>query len=54
MPLELRTDDNHVGMFVSGSPTNFKTIEGNLDSRCARKDRTSQSSYSVVFVHVSK
>src|SRR5262245_42312800 len=45
---------NHVGMFVSGSSSKFKTIEGNIDSCCGPHDRTSKSAEHVVFVHVSK
>jgi peptidoglycan hydrolase-like protein with peptidoglycan-binding domain len=48
------TGNNHVGMFKSGSKANFKTIEGNVDSRCDYHDRTSGSAPHVVFVHVGK
>jgi hypothetical protein len=49
-----RTGDNHIGMFKSGTRERFKTIEGNVDSCCAHKDRTSGSAKHVVFVHVGK
>jgi hypothetical protein len=49
-----RTGDNHIGMFKSGTRERFKTIEGNVDSCCAHKDRTSSSAKHVVFVHVGK
>jgi len=48
------TGNNHIGMFVSGTKSSFKTIEGNVDSRCDYHDRTSSSAPHVVFVHVSK
>ena len=48
------TGDNHVGMFLSGTKARFKTIEGNVDSRCDYRDRTSQSAPRVVFVHASR
>jgi peptidoglycan hydrolase-like protein with peptidoglycan-binding domain len=48
------TGDNHIGMFLSGTSTNFRTIEGNVDSRCDYHDRTSRSAKRVVFVHASK
>jgi hypothetical protein len=41
-------------MFKSGTRERFKTIEGNVDSCCAHKDRTSGSAKHVVFVHVGK
>jgi hypothetical protein len=41
-------------MFESGTKSRFKTIEGNVDSCCARKSRTSSSAPRIVFVHVSK
>jgi hypothetical protein len=44
--------DNHVGMFKSGTKASFKTIEGNVDSRCDHHDRTSSSAPHVIFVHV--
>ena len=47
-----RTGENHVGMFLSGTAKSFKTIEGNVDSRCDFHDRTSRSAPHVVFVHV--
>ena len=37
------TGNNHVGMFVSGTASNFKTIEGNVSSCCAEHDRTAAS-----------
>jgi hypothetical protein len=46
--------DNHVGMFVSGTPSRFKTIEGNVDSRCDHHDRSSGSAPRIVFVHVGR
>jgi peptidoglycan hydrolase-like protein with peptidoglycan-binding domain len=49
-----RTGDNHVGMFLSGTPKKFKTIEGNISSRCDVFDRTSGSAPRIVFVHVGK
>lgn len=49
-----RTGKNHVGMFKSGTKQRFKTIEGNVDSRCGYQDRTSGSAKHVVFVHVGK
>jgi hypothetical protein len=49
-----RTGDNHVGMFKSGTKARFKTIEGNVESRCDYHDRTSSSAPNVVFVHVGK
>lgn len=49
-----RFDQNHVGMFKSGTKQRFKTIEGNVDSRCGYHDRTSTSAPHVVFVHVGK
>jgi peptidoglycan hydrolase-like protein with peptidoglycan-binding domain len=48
------TGDNHVGMFLSGTATKFKTIEGNVSSRCDYHDRTSGSAKRVVFIHASK
>jgi len=48
------TDKNHVGMFKSGTKSSFKTIEGNVDSRCNYQNRTSGSAPHVVFVHVGK
>jgi peptidoglycan hydrolase-like protein with peptidoglycan-binding domain len=48
------TGDNHIGMFVSGTASNFKTIEGNVNSCCAEHNRTGRSAKHVVFVHVSK
>ena len=48
------SDKNHVGMFVSGSRGSFKTIEGNVDSRCDFRSRTSRSAPHVVFVHVGR
>jgi peptidoglycan hydrolase-like protein with peptidoglycan-binding domain len=47
-----RTGDNHVGMFKAGTRQRFKTIEGNVESRCDYHDRTSGSAKNVVFVHV--
>ena len=47
------SSDNHVGMFVSGTPSRFKTIEGNVDSRCDYHNRTSRSAPRIVFVHVA-
>ena len=47
------TGDNHVGMFESGTPASFQTIEGNIDSRCDRFNRNSKSAKRIVFVHVS-
>jgi peptidoglycan hydrolase-like protein with peptidoglycan-binding domain len=46
--------NNHVGMFKSGTKASFKTIEGNIDSRCEYKNRTSGSAPRVVFVRVGK
>jgi len=46
-------DDNHVGMFKSGTKDEFRTIEGNISSRCDYHDRTRQSAAQIVFVHVS-
>jgi peptidoglycan hydrolase-like protein with peptidoglycan-binding domain len=46
--------DNHVGMFKSGTKSSFKTIEGNVDSRCDYHSRTSGSAPGVVFVRVGK
>ncbi|HUK94460.1 MAG TPA: hypothetical protein VLU96_05325 [Gaiellaceae bacterium] len=46
--------DNHVGMFVSGTKSSFKTIEGNVDSRCDFHSRSSRSAAQIVFVHVGK
>jgi peptidoglycan hydrolase-like protein with peptidoglycan-binding domain len=51
---DFRTGNNHVGMFKSGTRKRFKTIEGNVDSRCGYHDRTSGSAKHVVFVHVGK
>jgi CHAP domain/Putative peptidoglycan binding domain len=48
------SDDNHVGMFKSGTKGSFKTIEGNVDSRCGYQNRASSSAPHVVFVHVGK
>jgi hypothetical protein len=48
------SDDNHIGMFRSGTRGHFKTIEGNVDSRCGYQNRTSSSAPHVVFVHVGK
>jgi len=47
-------DDNHVGMFSSGTKSSFKTIEGNVDSRCDFHSRTSRSASEIVFVHVGR
>ena len=49
-----RSSNNHIGMFKSGTRSSFKTIEGNVDSRCDYHDRTSSSAPHVVFVHVGK
>ena len=49
-----RTGDNHIGMFVSGNASSFKTIEGNVSSRCDRHNRSSGSAPRIVFVHVGK
>jgi hypothetical protein len=48
------TDKNHIGMFVSGTRSRFKTIEGNVDSRCDLQSRSSRSAPRIVFVHVGK
>jgi peptidoglycan hydrolase-like protein with peptidoglycan-binding domain len=48
------TDKNHVGMFVSGTKSRFKTIEANVDSRCGQQNRTSKSAPRIVFVHASR
>ncbi len=48
------TGNNHIGMFESGTKGRFKTIEGNVDSRCDHHSRTSSSAPRIVFVHVSK
>lgn len=48
------TDQNHVGMFNTGTNASFTTIEGNVDSRCAEHQRNSQSAPRIVFVHVSR
>ncbi len=47
------SSDNHVGMFVSGTASRFRTIEGNVDSRCDYHNRTSRSAPRIVFVHVA-
>ena len=49
-----RTGENHIGMFLSGTSRSFKTIEGNVDSRCDYHNRRSSSAPHVVFVHVGK
>jgi predicted chitinase len=49
-----RSGDNHIGMFKSGTRTNFETIEGNVDSRCDRHKRSSKVAPNIVFIHVSK
>ena len=49
-----RTGENHVGMFLSGTARSFKTIEGNVDSRCDYHSRSAGSAPHVVFVHVGK
>jgi hypothetical protein len=49
-----RTGENHVGMFLSGTAKGFKTIEGNVDSRCDYDARSSSSAPHVVFVHVGR
>lgn len=46
-------DDNHVGMFESGTPASFQTIEGNNQDQCHRVSRNSKSAPRIVFVHVS-
>ena len=48
------SDDNHIGMFKSGTKGRFKTIEGNVGSRCGYQNRTSSSAPRIVFVHVGK
>ena len=48
------TGDNHIGMFLSGTKSRFKTIEANVDSRCDIHSRTSRSAPRVVFVHVGR
>lgn len=48
------SDDNHIGMFRSGTKGRFKTIEGNVGSRCGYQNRTSSSAPRIVFVHVGK
>ena len=47
------TGDNHVGMFAAGTATNFRSVEGNIDSRCDYHDRNADSAPRIVFVHVS-
>jgi peptidoglycan hydrolase-like protein with peptidoglycan-binding domain len=47
-------DDNHVGMFVSGTKSSFKAIEGNISSKCDFQSRSSRSASEIVFVHVGK
>jgi hypothetical protein len=49
-----RSGDNHIGMFKSGNKSSFKTIEGNVDSRCDLHQRASSSAPHIVFVHVGK
>ncbi len=41
-------------MFVSGTKSSFKTIEGNIDSRCGFQSRTTRSASEIVFVHVGR
>lgn len=54
------TGDNHVGMFESGTPARFTTIEGNWGNKCQRVNRfpgdanqTPKDPRRIVFVHVS-
>ena len=47
------SDKNHVGMFESGTPARFTTIEGNVQSCCDRHSRTAGEAKRIVFVHVS-
>jgi peptidoglycan hydrolase-like protein with peptidoglycan-binding domain len=49
-----RSGHNHIGMFKSGTAGRFKTIEGNVDSCCMEKSRTSGSAPHVVFIHVGR
>lgn len=48
------TGDNHVGMFKSGTKGRFRTIEGNVSSRCDYQGRSSRSAPRIVFVHASR
>jgi len=49
------TSNNHIGMFEKRTgPTEFQTIEGNVDDQCKRMSRSMSTAPRIVFVRVSK